>query len=181
MPTSIPCSANMSKSPSRKAVGTWRYFFGEQPQGPDVLDPDRELRSRGGSGIGCDLIAGRMGQPPGGVPPRVARHSAPTRSGPRGDPGTSACRRFSIPRTGMPKGLERNTSAAKSFVPAYPRVFVRIRDMDKLSDTRVFRADVLYGLESGEETAIDIEPAKPDHQFYDGDPHPKGIVRLLRV
>ena len=165
-------------TPTSKAVGDMALFLlANNLKAEDVLDPNRELAFPESV---IDLIAGRMGQPPGGFPARVRKRILRDVKPVRGRPGAS------LPPAdfdGTAKDLARKLSRPPSGREVvsyllYPRVFDDfVRHLQDYSDTSVFPTPTFfYGLESGEETAIDIEPGKTlIIKFLTiSDPHPDG-------
>jgi len=121
-----------------------------------------------------------MGQPPGGFPPSVRKRILRDQKPVRGRPGASLPPAdFDAVAQHLARKLERPpTSRDVISYLLYPRVFEEFADHDHAcSDTSVFPTPTFfYGLESGEETAIDIEPGKTlIIKFLTvGDPHPDG-------
>lgn len=165
-------------TPTSKSVGDMALFLlANNLSAEDVLDPDREFAFPESV---VDLIAGRMGQPPGGFPPRVRKRILRDQKPVRGRPGASLPPAdFEATAQYLSKKLGRPPSSREvvSYL-LYPRVFEEFADHEHaFSDTSVFPTPTFfYGLESGEETAIDIEPGKTlIIKFLTiGDPHPDG-------
>src|SRR5260370_38414989 len=87
----------------------------------DVLEPDRELAFPESV---VDLIAGRMGQPPGGFPSRVRKRILRDQKPVRGRPGASlAPADFEATAEHLAKKLDRAPSSREvvSYL-LYPRV-----------------------------------------------------------
>jgi pyruvate carboxylase len=143
----------------------------------DVLDPNRELAFPESV---IDLMAGRMGQPPGGFPARVRKRILRDIKPVRGRPGASLPPAdFEATAQELARKLDRPPSGREVVASLlYPRVFDDfIRHLHDYSDTSVFPTPAyFYGLESGEETAVDIEPGKTlIIKFLTiSDPHPDG-------
>ncbi|WP_164101633.1 pyruvate carboxylase [Candidatus Laterigemmans baculatus] len=165
-------------TPTSKAVGDMALFMVAGELTPeDVLSGDRQLAFPASV---IDLVAGRMGQPPGGFPERVKEVVLQDVEAVEGRPGES------LP----PADIEaaRNEAAKLSGRPAndrdaasillYPKVF-----KDYAAHCRKYgEVDViptpnfLYGQEPGEEIAVEIEPGKRLIVRYlaTGEPHPDG-------
>ncbi len=165
-------------TPTSKSVGDMALFLlANNLQAEDVLDPNRELAFPEGV---IDLLAGRMGQPPGGFPPKVRKRILRDQKPVRGRPGAS------LPAAdfeGAAKSLEKilpHAPTGRDVVSylLYPRVFEEFaQHTQAYSDTSVFPTPTFfYGLESGAETVIDIEPGKTlIIKFLTiSDPHPDG-------
>jgi pyruvate carboxylase len=165
-------------TPTSKSVGDMALFLlANNLKAEDVLDPDRELAFPESV---IDLIAGRMGQPPGGFPPRVRKRILKDQKSVRGRPGAS------LPPADFEdaaKQLEKNLHQVPSSRDVvsyllYPRVFEEFaQHRQDYSDTSVIPTPTfLYGLESGAETAVDIEEGKTlIIKFLTvGEPHPDG-------
>lgn len=165
-------------TPTSKSVGDMALFLlANNLKTEDVLDPNRELAFPEGV---IDLMAGRMGQPPGGFPPRVRKRILKDQKPVRGRPGAS------LPPADFKaaaKQLETKLQHAPSRRDVvsyilYPRVFEDFaQHTHDYSDTSVFPTPTFfYGLESGAETAIDIESGKTlIIKFLTiSDPHPDG-------
>src|SRR5262249_25046850 len=149
-------------TPTSKSVGDMALFLlANNLKAEDVLDANRELAFPESV---IDLIAGRMGQPPGGFPPRVRKRILKEVRPVRGRPGAS------LPPADLDeaeKQLEKilhHAPASRDVVSylLYPRVFEEFaQHRQDFSDTSVFPTPTfLYGLESGAETAVDIEEGK---------------------
>jgi pyruvate carboxylase len=165
-------------TPTSKSVGDMALFLlANNLKADDVLDPDRELAFPEGV---IDLMAGRMGQPPGGFPPRVRKRILKDQKPLRGRPGASLpAAEFEAAAGELERKLQQVPTARDvvSFL-LYPRVFEDFaRDQQTYSDTSVFSTPTFfYGLESGAETAVDIEEGKTlIIKFLTiSDPHPDG-------
>src|SRR5262245_29533300 len=165
-------------TPTSKSVGDMALFLlANNLKADDVLDANRELAFPESV---IDLIAGRMGQPPGGFPPRVRKRILKDVKPVRGRPGAS------LPPADFEqaaKQLEKKIQHAPSNRDVvsyllYPRVFEDFfQHRQDFSDTSVFSTPTfLYGLESGAETAVDIEEGKTlIIKFLTvSEPHPDG-------
>jgi len=165
-------------TPTSKSVGDMALFLvANNLTAEDVLDPSRELAFPEGV---IDLMAGRMGQPPGGFPPRVRKRILKDQKPMRGRPGASlAPADFEAAGEQLRKQLQHvpSTRDVVSYL-LYPRVFEEFaQHTQAFSDTSVFSTPTFfYGLESGAETAVDIEPGKTlIIKFLTiSDPHPDG-------
>src|SRR4029077_4343652 len=74
-------------TPTSKAVGDMALFLlANNLKAEDVLDPNRELAYPESV---IDLIAGRMGQPPGGFPAKVKKRILRDIKSVKGRPGAS--------------------------------------------------------------------------------------------
>lgn len=165
-------------TPTSKSVGDMALFLlANNLTTDDVLDPNRELAFPEGV---IDLMAGRMGLPPGGFPPRVRKRILRDQKPVRGRPGAS------LPPADFEaaaKQLEKKLHHAPkqrdvvSYL-LYPRVYDEFaQHTQAYSDTSVFPTPTFfYGLESGAEAAIDIEPGKTliIRFLTISDPHPDG-------
>jgi pyruvate carboxylase len=165
-------------TPTSKAVGDMALFLlANNLKAEDVLDPNRELAFPESV---IDLVAGRMGQPPGGFPPRVRKRILRDVKPVRGRPGASLPPAdFEATAKELARKLQRAPSGCEVVSSLlYPRVFDDfIRHLHDHSDTSVFPTPTFfYGLESGEETAVDIEAGKTlIIKFLTiSDPHPDG-------
>lgn len=165
-------------TPSSKAVGDLALFMVTNNLSADeVLDPGRELSFPESI---VDLVAGRMGQPPGGFPlgvrERILRGQAPV----EGRPGAS------LPPadfSDIAKEVEKKTGREPgprdvlSYL-MYPKVYEEFADFEQQHynvsalPTPVF----FYGFEPGEEIAVELEPGKMIIAKFNtvGDPHPDG-------
>ncbi len=165
-------------TPTSKSVGDMALFLlANNLKTEDVLDPSRELAFPEGV---IDLMAGRMGLPPGGFPPRVRKRILRDQKPVRGRPGASLPPAdFDAAAKQLEKKLHHAPSRRDvvSYV-LYPRVYEEFAQHSQAySDTSVFPTPTFfYGLESGAETAIDIEPGKTliIRFLTIGDPHPDG-------
>ncbi len=165
-------------TPTSKAVGDMALFLlVNNLQAEDVLDPGRDLAFPESV---VDLMAGRMGQPPGGFPPRVRKRILRDLKPLRGRPGASlpaadfaATAAQLEPRLGRPATGRDVVSHL-----LYPRVFEDfVGHQQAYSDTSVLPTHAfLYGQEPGQEVAVDIEPGKTLIIKFQtvGDPHPDG-------
>lgn len=165
-------------TPTSKAVGDMALFLLANNLGPeDVLDPKRELAFPESV---VDLVAGRMGQPPGGFPPRVKKRILRDVKPLRGRPGASLPPAdFEATAALLEKKLHR-TPTPRDVVShlLYPRVFEEYAAHESAyADTSVLPTPTFfYGQGPGEEVAVEIEAGKTlIIKFLTvGDPHPDG-------
>ncbi len=150
-------------TPTSKAVGDMALFMVAGNLTPaDVLEGNRALAFPASV---IDLIAGRMGQPPGGFPPRVMEVILKDIKPVVGRPGESMPPAdIEAARQKASQYLDQKTAsdAETASYLLYPKVF------DEFSKHRQTYGDVsklptpnfLYGQMPGEELAVDIEPGK---------------------
>jgi len=165
-------------TPTSKAVGDMALFLlANNLTTDDVLDPSRELAFPESV---VDLIAGRMGQPPGGFPPKLRKRVLRDIKPVKGRPGAS------LP----PADFEGDAKALEAILgrpPAkcevlshllYPRVFEDYAaHTQAYADTSVLPTpNFLYGQDPAEEVAVEIETGKTLIVKFQtvGDPHPDG-------
>jgi pyruvate carboxylase len=165
-------------TPTSKAVGDMALFLlANKLSAQDVLDPKRELAFPESV---VDLMAGRMGQPPGGFPPDVQKRILRDQKPLPGRPGaTLPPADFAGAATLLEKRLERQPSQREVLSHLlYPRVFEEFAAHEQAySDVSVLPTPTfLYGQEPGEEVAVEIESGKTlIIKFLTvGDPHPDG-------
>ncbi len=165
-------------TPSSKAVGDMALFLvSNDLTVDDVLDTKRELAFPESV---VDLIAGRMGQPPGGFPPRVKARILRGQKAVQGRPGAK------LPPADF-KAVAAELQAKIGRAPKrqeilsylmFPKVFSEfVSHEEKHSDVSVLPTNVFfYGQEPGQEVAIEIERGKTlIVKFLTvGDPHPDG-------
>jgi len=165
-------------TPTSKAVGDMALFLlANNLSADDVLDPKRELAFPESV---VDLVAGRMGQPPGGFPARVKKRILRDIKPVRGRPGESLPPAdFMAAATMLESKLHRpptNRDVLSHLL--YPRVFEEFAAHESAyADTSVLPTSTFfYGQEPGEEVAVEIEPGKTlIVKFLTvGDPHPDG-------
>ncbi len=142
-----------------------------------VLDPSRDLAYPESV---IDLLAGRMGQPPGGFPPEVQKRILRNVKPVQGRPGeTLPPADFKATTTAVEKLLGRKPTGQDviSYL-LYPRVFQDFAALQaQYSDTSMLPTPFfLYGQQPGEELTIDIEPGKTliVKLLTVGEPHPDG-------
>lgn len=149
-------------TPTSKAVGDMALFMVANELGPDdVLDPDRELAFPASV---IDLVGGMMGQPTGGFPNEITQVILRGKDPLTERPGESLPPAdFDAARIEVEKMLRRKASNAEVVTYLlYPKVFEDFAkhqmqyDKTSMLPTPVF----FYGLESGEEIAIEIETGK---------------------
>ncbi|MFO0427427.1 MAG: pyruvate carboxylase [Planctomyces sp.] len=149
-------------TPTSKAVGDMALFMvANNLTNEDVLNPDRDIAFPASV---IDLIGGGMGQPPGGFPEAVKTRVLLGREEFQGRPGeTLPPADFDAARTKVAALLEREPEE-KEVVSwlLYERVFEEFaRHQKKYSDLSILPTpNFFYGLEHGEEIAVDIEPGK---------------------
>jgi pyruvate carboxylase len=165
-------------TPSSKAVGDMAILLvSNNMTVADMLDPAREISFPESF---VDLISGKMGQPPGGFPKnvcdRVLRGEKPF----TGRPGESLPPADLTAATDTVREL-MGVEPTKRDVLAhlmFPKVFKEFMEhREAYSDTSILPTPLFfYGLEPGQEAAVDIEQGKTlIMQFLTlGDPHPDG-------
>lgn len=165
-------------TPTSKAVGDMALFMvANDISADDVLNSEREF-SYPASVI--DLIGGAMGQPPGGFPEQVKKRILKDGPAFEGRPGeTLPDADFEAEAASLEKLLGRKPTSREVVTSLlYPRVFEDFaRHQHEFSDTSTLSTPVFfYGLEGGEEIAIDIEKGKTLIVRYltTGIPHPDG-------
>jgi pyruvate carboxylase len=149
-------------TPSSKAVGDMALFLiTNNISAGEVLDSKRELAFPESV---VDLLAGRMGEPPGGFPPavrdRVLRGIEPV----KGRPGESLKPAdFAAKSAEVEKLLGRKPSQQEMLSSLmFPRVFAElVAHEEQFGDTSALPTPVfLYGPAVGEEWSVDIEQGK---------------------
>jgi pyruvate carboxylase len=149
-------------TPSSKAVGDMALFLiANNLTVDDVLTSDRELSFPESV---VDLLAGRMGQPPGGFPPEVQKRVLRGQKPVEGRPGASLPPAdFAKTAAELKKRLVREPSRRDvvSYL-VYPRVVSEfISHEEQYGDTSILPTPVFfYGPQSGEEMSVEIEPGK---------------------
>lgn len=149
-------------TPSSKAVGDMALFMvANDLTNEDVLNPDRDIAFPASV---LDLIGGGMGQPPGGFPDAVKKRVLLGKDEFTGRPGeTLPAADFDAAREKV-KGLVKREPLGREVVQwlLYERVFedfaahqLEFGDVGILPTPNFF-----YGLEPGEEIAVDIEEGK---------------------
>ncbi|HEX3997590.1 MAG TPA: pyruvate carboxylase [Pirellulales bacterium] len=149
-------------TPTSKAVGDMALFLvTNNLTAEDVLDPGRELAYPESV---IDLLAGRMGQNPGGFPVAVKKRVLRDQKPVRGRPGASLPPAdFAVAAEKVKKLVDREPSSQEvvSYL-LYPRVFQDFASHEKTySDTSMLPTPAfLYSQQQGEELSVDIEPGK---------------------
>jgi pyruvate carboxylase len=165
-------------TPSSKAVGDMALFMVTNDLTvDDILDPKRDLAFPQSV---KDLLAGRMGQPPGGFPEKVQKvvlRGEPSLEGRPGDTMPDAD--FAAAAAQLQEKIGREVTREEVLAwLLYDRVFEDFaKHQQEFSDTSILpTANFFYGLEPGEEIAVDIEPGKRLFiKFLTiGDPHEDG-------
>lgn len=165
-------------TPTSKSVGDMALFLlANNLKAEDVLDPTRELAYPESV---IDLIAGRMGQPPGGFPLKVKKRILRDIKPVKGRPGESLPPAdFAATEKLLKKKLQRTPTRQEVLSHLlYGRVFEEYAAHEQAySDVSVFPTSTfLYGHEPGDEVAVDIEEGKTlIIKFLTiSDPHPDG-------
>ncbi len=149
-------------TPTSKAVGDMALFLvTNNLKAEDVLDPNREL---GYPESVIDLLAGRMGQNPGGFPAAVRKRVLRDQKPVRGRPGASMPPAdFDAAAEKVKKLIDRDPDGQDviSYL-LYPRVFQDFATHEKTySDTSMLPTPAfLYSQQPGEELSVEIEPGK---------------------
>ena len=149
-------------TPTSKSVGDLALFMiaGDLTV-EDVLRGDKPIAFPASV---VDLVAGRMGQPPGGFPPRVMEVVLGEETPVLGRPGES------LP----PADIDATREKASEFLDAeasdaevasyllYPKVFSDFaKHVSKYGEvSRLPTPNFFYGQQPGDEIAVDIEPGK---------------------
>jgi pyruvate carboxylase len=165
-------------TPTSKSVGDMALFMvANNLQTSDVLDENRDLAFPASV---IDLVIGNMGQPVGGFPKKIRDRVLRDRKPVRGRPGASMPPAdFKAAATECEAFMNRKpTDRDVVTYLLYPKVFREfIEHQKKYSDTSDLPTPVFfYGIEPGEEVAVDIEPGKTlIIKFLTiGDAHPDG-------
>ncbi len=149
-------------TPTSKVVGDMALFMLANNLTPaDVLDPKREIAFPESV---VEFFEGKLGQPPGGFPPelqtRVLRGRKPLadRPGALLPPADLAATRRQLQEK---LGREPSDFDVISYL-LYPKVFLDFVEADsRYSDLSVLPTPVFfYGMQTGEEANIEIEPGK---------------------
>ncbi len=149
-------------TPTSKSVGDLALFLVTNNLNAEAtLDPNRDLAFPESV---VDLLAGRMGQPPGGFPPQVRDRVLRGQKPVEGRPGESLPPvDFTATAEKLKKILSRDPTEQEiiTFL-LYPRVFQDFAaHQQTYSDVSVLPTPYfLYGQQMGEELAVDIEPGK---------------------
>ncbi len=165
-------------TPSSKSVGDMALFMvANNLKSEDILDEKRDLAFPESV---IDLIGGKMGQPPGGFPPKVVERVMRGRPVVEGRPGESLAPMDWDVATEKVRAILKREPTRREVVTwvLYPKVYEEfISHQQKYSDTSGLPTPVFfYGQQSGEEIAVDIEPGKRlIVKFLTiGDAHPDG-------
>lgn len=149
-------------TPSSKAVGDMALFMvNNDLSAADITSGTRELNFPESI---VDLVGGMMGQPPGGFPAPVVKRilggkdPVTTRPGATLEPADFAAATEKVRKL---MGAEPKRRDVVSYL-LYPKVFTDfVTHINRFSDTSMLATPVfLYALETGEETAIEIEKGK---------------------
>lgn len=149
-------------TPTSKSIGDMALFMlANNLTCADVLNPDRDI-SFPASVI--DLIGGGMGQPPGGFPAEVKQRILLGHDEFSGRPGESLPPAdMNAAKTKVSKLLGRDATGREviSWL-LYERVFEEfVEHQRKFSDVSILPTpNFFFGLEPGEEIAVDLEPGK---------------------
>ncbi len=149
-------------TPTSKAVGDMALFMvANGLTNEDVLNSERDIAFPGSV---IDLIGGGMGQPPGGFPEAVKKRVLLGKQEFQGRPGeTLPPADFEAARTRVQELLRRPPLEREviSWL-LYERVFEEFaKHQETYSDLSILPTpNFFYGLEPGEEIAVDIEPGK---------------------
>ena len=165
-------------TPSSKSVGDMALFLVTNNLScQDVLDSKRELAFPEGV---VDLISGRMGQPPGGFPPKVIERVLRGEKPILERPGASLS---PVDLNAVSEKLEKTlgrtpTGQDVMSYMMFPRVFTDFSaHLEPYGDVSILPTPLfLYGPAPGEEVSVDIEEGKTlIFKFLTiGDPHPDG-------
>jgi pyruvate carboxylase len=149
-------------TPTSKVVGDMALFMLANNLTPaDVLDPKREVAFPESV---VEFFEGKLGQPPGGFPPQLQARVLRGRKPLADRPGALLPPADLVgARADLESKLRRPASDHDviSFV-LYPKVFVEFAEsLAKYSDLSVLPTPVFfYGMQTGEELSIEIEPGK---------------------
>ncbi|MEX0714095.1 MAG: pyruvate carboxylase [Pirellulales bacterium] len=165
-------------TPSSKAVGDMALFLVvNNLTVADVLDPKRDLNFPESV---VDLMAGRMGRPPGGFPTKVQKRILRGQKPLRGRPGASLPPAdFKATAAELERAWGRPPSRRDvlSYL-IYPRVLGELVEHQvKYGDTGILPTPTFfYGPVPNEELSVDIEPGKTliIKLLTVGEPHPDG-------
>lgn len=149
-------------TPSSKAVGDMALFMvNNDLASEDILDGKRDLAYPESV---VDLISGRMGTPPGGFPPLVQQRILKGKQPVSGRPGAAmAPADFSKAAEQIEPQLgSKPTKRDIISHLLYPKVYDEfLTHISGYSDTSMVATPVFfYGMETGEETSIEIEEGK---------------------
>jgi pyruvate carboxylase len=165
-------------TPTSKSVGDLALFLVTNNLNAEaILDPTREMSFPESV---VDLLAGRMGQPPGGFPPQVRDRVLRGQKPVEGRPGESLPpANFAETAEKLKKILGRDPEEHDVITYLlYPRVFQDFAaHQTAYADVSVLPTPYfLYGQQMGEELAVDIERGKTLilKLLTIGEPHPDG-------
>lgn len=149
-------------TPTSKAVGDMALFMvANELTNEDVLSGDRDIAFPASV---IDLIGGGMGQPPGGFPQEVKQRVLLGQKEFTGRPGESLPPADFDAATKKVHEVVRRTPESREVVSwlLYERVFEDFSAHQlKYGDVSILPTpNFFYGLEPGEEIAVDIEPGK---------------------
>ncbi len=168
-------------TPTSKAVGDMALFMvANNLSNEDVLSADRDIAFPASV---IDLIGGGMGQPPGGFPDAVKNRVLLGKEEFVGRPGeTLPPADFGAARVKVKELLKREPLEREviSWL-LYERVFDEFAKFQhKYGDLSILpTVNFFYGLQAGEEIAVDIEPGKTLIIKYltTSNPHADGLAR----
>jgi pyruvate carboxylase len=149
-------------TPTSKVVGDMTLFMLANNLTPEmVLDPKREIAFPESV---VEFFEGKLGQPPGGFPPELQHRILRGRKPLTDRPGaTLPPADFGRAKKDLEAKLHRppNEREVVSYL-LYPKVFADFVEYEaKYSDLSVLPTPVFfYGMATGEEVSIDIEPGK---------------------
>ncbi|HEX6986287.1 MAG TPA: biotin/lipoyl-containing protein, partial [Planctomycetaceae bacterium] len=165
-------------TPTSKSVGDMALFMVANGLTPDdVLNGTRDLAFPESV---IDLIGGAMGQPPGGFPKKVRDRILKDRKPFKGRPGASLPPADFEAAAADLRGLLKREPTRREVISSilYPKVFKEFAlHQQKYADVSHLPTPVfLYGMEPGEEIAVDIEEGKRLIVKFlaTGTPHPDG-------
>jgi pyruvate carboxylase len=149
-------------TPTSKSVGDLALFLvTNNLTCNDLMNSDREFAFPESV---IDLIAGRMGQPPGGFPPNVMKRILRDVKPMTGRPGESLPPAdFKAAGEEVKKLIGRDPTQQETVTYIlYPRVYQDfLQHVLKYADTSTLPTPYfLYGQQTGEELTLDIEPGK---------------------
>jgi pyruvate carboxylase len=166
-------------TPTSKSVGDLALMLVTNGlEARDLLDESREMAFPESV---IDLLAGRMGQPPGGFPPEVVRRVVRGAELVTGRPGESLPPADIASATRQVSGVVGRDATPREVVTwlLYPRVFEDFaRHQARYGDVSVLPTPAfLEGPKSGEELSVDIEPGKTllIRLLTVGEPHGDGL------
>jgi len=165
-------------TPTSKAVGDMALFMVAGDLTPEDILRDQKQMAFPASVI--DLIAGRMGQPPGGFPQRVMDVVLKHDTAVIGRPGESMppadIEAARVKASQLLEGPANDAQTASYLL--YPKVFTEFAEhCNRYGEvSRLPTPNFLYGQTPGEEIAVDIEPGKRLIIKYlaTGSAHPDG-------